>query len=679
MSLQHRPARIAPARLLFAALALCAIFAVTAGRADAAPWSAPEEVSPAGNGAYGAQVAMDGAGDATAVWTETENNRPAVKVTTRPVGGAWETPETISTEPLEDEEPVIAVDEAGDAVVAWRESAGEFTRIQVDYRPAGGSWTGPQAFSAGIGSNLSPRVAIDSSGDAALVWQRGDSVMAALRPTGGSWSSASEVSPSGTDATGPEVVIDATGQVTVAWLYTGNPFNFIDVASKPIASGSWTVEAALSSRFEASGAPQLSVDAAGEVFVVWTEGTGTGNIEFASRDTHGSWGTPETMSSTVYKAESPQLAANAAGDLVLAWKRAEGAAIVVEGAYLRAGGSWSSPHLLSEMGGEAETPTVAIGTGGVAEVAWSTWSQANHAYETRAARLGPLGAWKAAVLLGILGHEALTPHVRVSPGGHVVIVWNGSVSIESVTREELSPLAIGKKGNGTGTVTSEPAGIDCGSECIGHFLEGETVTLFAEPDASSSFAGWSGACSGTGTCTVEVGEAPLVGAEFLSAESETTGGGSTGGDTTSSGSTTTTTLQSTTQGPSCHPISAASVTGFVPTPKPGHVVPGVRAAIGVRTPSQVQVTATLAFGKGSQLQLKPLGTVSFHAAKNRNLRFAIPAKLRSRLPLGSSARLILSIAAKPDSDQGCGTPGAIRRTLGVKVVKVLSGSQAGVS
>ncbi|HEY0279801.1 MAG TPA: hypothetical protein VGC32_16180 [Solirubrobacterales bacterium] len=49
------------------------------------------------------------------------------------------------------------------------------------------------------------------------------------------------------------------------------------------------------------------------------------------------------------------------------------------------------------------------------------------------------------------------------------------------------------------------------------------------------------------------------------------------------------------------------------------------------------------------------------------------------MPVGSGARLILSIAAKPDAEQGCGRPSTVKRQLAVKVVRVLSGRQAGVS
>src|SRR4029450_1596750 len=61
-------------------------------------------------------------------------------------------------------------------------------------------------------------------------------------------------------------------------------------------------------------------------------------------------------------------------------------------------------------------------------------------------------------------------------------------------------LSVTKSGTGSGTVTSTPAGINCGTTCSQSVTQGTTLT--ATPAAGSSFAGWSGPCSGTGTCTV---------------------------------------------------------------------------------------------------------------------------------------------------------------------------------
>jgi len=62
-------------------------------------------------------------------------------------------------------------------------------------------------------------------------------------------------------------------------------------------------------------------------------------------------------------------------------------------------------------------------------------------------------------------------------------------------------LTIKKSGTGSGIISSSK-NIRCGDVCYEYVNEGESVVLTATPDASSSFDGWSGDCSGTGTCTI---------------------------------------------------------------------------------------------------------------------------------------------------------------------------------
>lgn len=55
-------------------------------------------------------------------------------------------------------------------------------------------------------------------------------------------------------------------------------------------------------------------------------------------------------------------------------------------------------------------------------------------------------------------------------------------------------------GSGMGTVVSNPAGIDCGNDCIEQYPRGTIVTLIPNPAEGSAFAGWNGGCAGTAIC-----------------------------------------------------------------------------------------------------------------------------------------------------------------------------------
>jgi hypothetical protein len=73
-------------------------------------------------------------------------------------------------------------------------------------------------------------------------------------------------------------------------------------------------------------------------------------------------------------------------------------------------------------------------------------------------------------------------------------------------------LTVNKQGDGSGNVTGD--GIDCGDDCNQEYTENTDVSLTAIPADDSTFAGWSGACSGTDACQVLMTKAQNVTATF---------------------------------------------------------------------------------------------------------------------------------------------------------------------
>ncbi len=69
--------------------------------------------------------------------------------------------------------------------------------------------------------------------------------------------------------------------------------------------------------------------------------------------------------------------------------------------------------------------------------------------------------------------------------------------------------------SGTGIVSSNPEGINnCSDNCSADYLTNSPVSLTATADPGSVFTGWSGGCSGTGTCTVVMDQDLEVTAQF---------------------------------------------------------------------------------------------------------------------------------------------------------------------
>ncbi|MEK7747941.1 MAG: M12 family metallo-peptidase [Nitrospirota bacterium] len=77
-------------------------------------------------------------------------------------------------------------------------------------------------------------------------------------------------------------------------------------------------------------------------------------------------------------------------------------------------------------------------------------------------------------------------------------------------------LSVAKAGSGSGEVISDPAGIDCGTDCTESFVQGKKVTLLATPSPSHFFSHWVGPCPepGSPTCEVSINSDQLVTANF---------------------------------------------------------------------------------------------------------------------------------------------------------------------
>ena len=90
----------------------------------------------------------------------------------------------------------------------------------------------------------------------------------------------------------------------------------------------------------------------------------------------------------------------------------------------------------------------------------------------------------------------------------------GTTECQGASTPANQTLTVTKAGTGTGTVTSAPAGINCGATCAAPFASGTQVTLTAAPTTGSTFTGWGAPCSGTGTCVVTLTAATTVTATF---------------------------------------------------------------------------------------------------------------------------------------------------------------------
>jgi YVTN family beta-propeller protein len=109
-----------------------------------------------------------------------------------------------------------------------------------------------------------------------------------------------------------------------------------------------------------------------------------------------------------------------------------------------------------------------------------------------------------------VGVNSVTNKIYVAnAGSNNVTVIDGGVGTEFT-------LSVVETGSGSGHVTSNAAGIDCGSTCVASFVGGTPVSLSAAPNSGSTFSGWDGACTGTdpNACVVALDSNQSVTATF---------------------------------------------------------------------------------------------------------------------------------------------------------------------
>lgn len=343
-------------------------------------WGGPVVLSEEdeGDGGLGAsngsspQIAVDADGDVHVVWERyAGTNKLLIQATTRPAGGTWQDPVDIGeVKTMAAPEPWIAVDAAGDATAVWKNQQ----VIESAYRPAGGSWQAPAPISAT--ESFTPEAAVNAEGDATAVWMHFDGsdyvVQSAYRPAGGSWGAPALVSAPGEEGGNPHIALDGSGNAMVVWRGEGEGGEAVRAAYKA-AGGGWQDPVDVSIPGEEAQFPHVALDADGDALVLWGGSTGElgahAIVQAAYRPAGGSWEAPTEISEDGGNAYPSDVAFDADGNAAVVWTRSDVAHSSVQAAYKPAGESWGAPTDLSEAGKDAMDAVVVLGAPGISSAA----------------------------------------------------------------------------------------------------------------------------------------------------------------------------------------------------------------------------------------------------------------------------------------------------------------------
>jgi hypothetical protein len=206
------------------------------GRSPSGGWSIPVNLSASGQTAWDPHLAVDAAGDAAVAWEHSVAGHDLLQVTTRAAGGGWRAPQTVS--PAEEgTDPLIALDGRGDAVLAWSKFiAGGERFVCVSEEQAGtGVWSVPVQLSSPNLEEPEASLAVDPAGDAVIAWQVGsgaaETVEVASRPAGGTWLAPADLSAPAEDGTEPRAAIDPQGDAVVVWRQYANGKDLVQAST----------------------------------------------------------------------------------------------------------------------------------------------------------------------------------------------------------------------------------------------------------------------------------------------------------------------------------------------------------------------------------------------------------------------------------------------------------------
>ncbi len=292
---------------------------VVQGRSATGVLGPVQTVSPAGDDVKTPLLATDDAGNAVIAWVDGATDR--LRLRARFAAGGLGVVQTISAAGQEASDPALAVEGDGDALVAWTNSDGAAQRIKSRMRSAAGT-LGPLQSLSGPGEADGVGLGLDDDGDAVAAWRRtppagASRVETRTRSTAGALGAVQRLSV--TDDPGhPTVGVDGDGDALFVW----STRNASQVDCCTLRTRARSAAGELSPETTLSGtlcrSPEIGFGAGGQAIVTWDCGDPGFNLVFAAeRSPAGDWAS-ELLDDD---AGAQQLAVNSDGEAVIVWRR----------------------------------------------------------------------------------------------------------------------------------------------------------------------------------------------------------------------------------------------------------------------------------------------------------------------------------------------------------------------
>jgi hypothetical protein len=387
-----------------------------------------EKISPeAAARALVPQVASDASGNTIVVWLQ-EDNAGTRHVWARrfTASAAWASAQRISNGESDVNQPRIAVDATGNAMVVWYQFERKVTDLltihniwAVRYTPTGG-WGTPEVIEDNVGNADSAEVATNFDGIQMVVWRQhpdgnGYQNIWARKydPTAG-WDIPRAVELSSENSSQARTAVDTNGEAIAVWVQKDDIWT-----NRYTKVNGWGTSEPLSDLAHRSSGPEVAIDTGGNAFAVWGQGncTTTCNAWAARYTSGGVWADPEAINGQGALANISDLAFDSAGIAMVLLGRSGS---IWNNRYSPQTG-WGSAALIEQSQAGAGGASFGFDADGNAIAVWHEAQAAD--YSVEAANYTPTGGWEASEQIDEGAVQLGATDVAVDPEGKATAVW----------------------------------------------------------------------------------------------------------------------------------------------------------------------------------------------------------------------------------------------------------------
>jgi hypothetical protein len=344
---------------------------------DGEAWGAAAEVEDYTTSyAVGPEVAIDGEGRGYVVGHQFDGTRDNVWAN-RWVDQAWGGPgriETVNTGGAL--WPQVDVDAAGNAMAVWMQTDGAQYDVWYNRYLIGDGWGTAGKVQVNAADEAFPHLAVDPAGGAIVVFDREGEVMANrfVLSDEPSWSGAIEID-GDTSGGSSKLAIDAGGAAVVVWTHFNGAHNEL-WWNRFVPGAGWAAAMPVEGPQDPVLRPAIAIGGDGAAMVVFTQDDGSRYYVWATRF-DGAWSEPELIEAgTGGEARSPEIAADPHGHAIAVWQQSDGVRDDIWWNRYVAGAGWGEPARLETDDADAAEPQIGFDGEGRAIALWIQAGQA---------------------------------------------------------------------------------------------------------------------------------------------------------------------------------------------------------------------------------------------------------------------------------------------------------------